>query len=418
MRVTVYTSCVMHDGNERNQKAGGIQVMLYLDHAATTAVHPEVTKEMEPYMGELYANPSGAYTFSEAARGMIEQARREAAESIQADAEEIYFTSGGTEADNWALVGAAEGLQEKGRHIITSCIEHHAVLRTCEYLEKRGFQVTYLPVDGDGRISVEELEKAIRPDTILISIMFANNEIGTLQPIEEIGDLARRRGILFHTDAVQAYLHETIDVRKMNIDMLSVSSHKFQGPKGVGFLYVKSGTGLSSFLHGGGQESGKRAGTENVAGIIGMGKAISLGRRRMKERHLHLCRMRDYLIEQILQTIPYCRINGSVTQRLDSNVNVSFQYLEGESLIILLDLEGICVSGGSACSSAEKEVSHVLRGIGRSEELARGTIRISLGEENTMEEMQYFLQRLTYLVEQLRQFSDEYPEEHTGLPPV
>lgn len=392
--------------------------MLYLDHAATTAVHPEVTKEMEPYMGELYGNPSGVYTFSEAARGMLEQVRREAAESIQADAEEIYFTSGGTESDNWALVGAAEGLQEKGRHIITSGIEHHAVLRTCEYLEKRGFHVTYLPVDGDGRISIEELEKAIRPDTILISIMFANNEIGTLQPIAEIGALARRRKILFHTDAVQAYLHEEIDVRKMNIDMLSVSSHKFQGPKGVGFLYVRSGIGLSSFLHGGGQERGKRAGTENVAGIIGMGKAIALGRQRMKERHLHLCRMRDYLIEQILRTIPYCRINGSMTQRLDSNVNVSFQYLEGESLIILLDLEGICVSGGSACSSAEKEVSHVLREIGRSEKLARGTIRISLGEENTMEEMQYFLQRLTCLVEQLRQFSDEYPGAHTTVPPV
>lgn len=382
--------------------------MLYLDHAATTAVHPEVTKEMEPYMGEVFANPSGVYTFSEDTREMIEKVRQKAAESIQAYPDEIYFTSGGTESDNWALVGVAEKLQKKGKHIITSCIEHHAILRTCEYLEERGFLVTYLPVDSQGMVSIEQLKQAIRPDTILISIMFANNEIGTIEPIREIGALAREKHILFHTDAVQAYLHEPIDVEAMKVDMLSVSSHKFQGPKGVGFLYVRRGVDLSSFLHGGGQEKGKRAGTENVAGIVGMGKAIALGMDQAKERHEHLRTMRDFLMEQIVQKIPYCTINGSREERLDSNINVSFRYLEGESLIILLDLEGICVSGGSACSSAEKGISHVLQGIGLSEELARGTIRISLGVENTLEEMRYFVQRLSYLVEQLRQFSDEY----------
>lgn len=382
--------------------------MLYLDHAATTAVHPEVTKEMEPYMGEVYANPSGVYTFSEDTREMIEKVRQKAAESIRAYPDEIYFTSGGTEADNWALIGAAEGLYEKGKHIITSGIEHHAILRTCEYLEKRGFSVTYLPVDSSGKVLVDQIKEAIRPDTILISIMFANNEIGTIEPIQEIGTLAGQHNILFHTDAVQAYLHENIDVKAMKIDMLSVSSHKFQGPKGVGFLYVRRGVGLPSFMHGGGQERGRRAGTENVAGIVGMGKAIAIGMNQAKERHAHLCAMRDFLIEQIAQKIPYCRINGSQQNRLDNNVNVSFRYLEGESLIILLDLEGICVSGGSACSSSEKGVSHVLQEIGLSEEWARGTVRISLGVENTMEQMQYFVQRLSYLVEQLRQFSDEY----------
>lgn len=382
--------------------------MLYLDHAATTAVHPEVIHEMQPYFDKLYANPSGAYEFGMDAKEILQRVRQTIAGSIHAEPEEIYFTSGGTESDNWTLVGIAEALQAKGKHIITSCIEHHAVLRTCEYLESRGFEVTYLPVDEWGEISLRELEKAIRPDTILISIMYANNEIGTIQPIEQIGKLAKKKNILFHTDAVQAYLHEKIDVKKMNIDLLSASGHKFQGPKGVGFLYIRNGVNISSFQHGGNQERKKRAGTENVPGIVGIGKASSIGERDFDKNHKHLVEMRDYLIRRIQSDIPYCRINGSLTSRLDNNVNISFRFLEAESLIILLDMEGIYVSAGSACTSFEPAISHVLEGIGLSEELARGTIRISLGVENTMEEMEYFMERLIYFVEQLREFSDEY----------
>jgi len=384
--------------------------MIYLDHAATTAVHPEVMKEMIPYFSELYANPSGVYEFSEDAQEILRRVRQKIADSIHAEPDEIYFTSGGTESDNWALVGLAEGLREKGKHIITSCIEHHAVLRTCEYLETRGYEVTYLPVDQEGKISVRQLERAIRPDTILISIMFANNEIGTIQPVSKIGQIARRHHVFFHTDAVQAYLHEKIDVRKMQIDLMSVSSHKFQGPKGVGFLFVRREVNLPSFMHGGSQERKKRAGTENVAGIVGMGKAVSIGEQEFEKNHRHLKEMRDYLIRQILTEIPYCQVNGSKTERLDGNVNVSFQFLEGESLIILLDMEGICVSGGSACASSEHAVSHVLKGIGLPEEIARGTIRITLGVENTMEEMEFFVKHLIQLVNQLREFSDEYQE--------
>ncbi|HBI62756.1 MAG TPA: cysteine desulfurase NifS [Lachnospiraceae bacterium] len=382
--------------------------MIYLDHAATTAVHPEVMKEMMPYFGELYANPSGVYEFSEDVQEILRRVRQKIADSIHAEPDEIYFTSGGTESDNWALIGIAEGLREKGRHIITSCIEHHAVLRTCEYLETRGYEVTYLPVDEEGKISVRQLERAIRPDTILISIMFANNEIGTIQPISKIGQIARRHRVFFHTDAVQGYLHEKIDVRKMQIDLMSASSHKFRGPKGVGFLFVRREVNLPSFMHGGGQERRKRAGTENVAGIVGMGKAVSVGEQQFMENHRHLKEMRDYLTEQILAEIPYCRVNGSKKERLDGNVNVSFRFLEGESLIILLDMEGICVSGGSACASSEHTISHVLKGIGLPEEIARGTIRITLGAENTMEEMKFFVKRLIQLVNQLREFSDEY----------
>ncbi len=389
--------------------------MIYLDHAATTAVHPEVMKEMVPYFSELYANPSGVYEFSEDVQEILRRVRQKIADSIHAEPDEIYFTSGGTESDNWALVGLAEGLREKGKHIITSCIEHHAVLRTCEYLETRGYEVTYLPVDQEGKISVRQLERAIRPDTILISIMFANNEIGTIQPVSKIGQIARRHHVFFHTDAVQAYLHEKIDVRKMRIDLMSVSSHKFQGPKGVGFLFVRRGVNLPSFMHGGSQERRKRAGTENVAGIVGMGKAVSIGEQEFAKNHRHLKEMRNYLIGQILAEIPYCQVNGSQAERLDGNVNVSFQFLEGESLIILLDMEGICVSGGSACASSEHTVSHVLKGIGLPEEIARGTIRITLGAENTMEEMEFFMGRLTQLVNQLREFSDEYQEVKDGI---
>ena len=382
--------------------------MIYLDHAATTAVHPEVVREMEPYFGELYANPSGVYEFSDDVKEILQRVRKKIADSIGAGSGEIYFTSGGTESDNWALVGIAEGMQAKGRHIITSCIEHHAILRTCEYLETRGYDITYLPVDGEGRVLVEELERAIRPDTILISIMYANNEIGTIQPVKEISAIAKKYGILFHTDAVQAYLHEPIDVRKMGIDLLSASSHKFQGPKGVGFLYVRSGVNLPSFLHGGSQERRRRAGTENVAGIVGMGKAVAIWERMYESSHKKLLTMRDYLIKRLEKEIPFCRINGSREHRLDGNVNVSFRYLEGESLIILLDMEGICVSGGSACAASDHTVSHVLQGIGIPPEFSRGTIRISLGAENTMEEMDYTADKIKELVNNLREFSDEY----------
>lgn len=384
--------------------------MIYLDHAATTAVHPEVIREMEPYFGELYANPSGAYEFSEDVKEILQRVRQRIADSIQAERDEIYFTSGGTESDNWALVGIAEGMRDRGRHIITSCIEHHAILRTCEYLETRGYEVTYLPVDGEGRVAIEELERAIRPDTILISIMFANNEIGTIQPVQEIGAVAKRHGILFHTDAVQAYLHEKIDVRQMGIDLLSASSHKFQGPKGVGFLYVRSGVNLPSFLHGGSQERRKRAGTENVAGIVGMGKAVSICEREYKDNHKKMLSLREYLMKRMEREIPFCKINGSKKHRLDGNVNISFRYLEGESLIILLDMEGICVSGGSACATSDHTVSHVLQGIGLSPELSRGTIRLSLGADNSIEEMEYVVERIKQLVGQLREFSDEYQQ--------
>lgn len=382
--------------------------MIYLDHAATTAVHPDVLREMEPYFGELYANPSGVYEFSDDVKEILQRVRQRIADSIGAESEEIYFTSGGTESDNWALVGIAEGMKDKGRHIITSCIEHHAILRTCEYLETRGYEVTYLPVDGEGRVSIEELERAIRPDTILISIMFANNEIGTVEPVQEISAVARRNGILFHTDAVQAYLHERINVRQMGIDLLSASSHKFQGPKGVGFLYVRSGINLPSFLHGGSQERRKRAGTENVAGIVGMGKAVSIGEREYQKNHEKLRSLQGYLFRRLETEIPFCKINGSREQRLDGNVNVSFRYLEGESLIILLDMEGICVSGGSACAASEHSVSHVLQGIGLAPEYSAGTIRISLGAENTIEEMEYVVDKIKELARQLREFSDEY----------
>ena len=382
--------------------------MLYLDHAATTAVHPEVLDEMRPYFGEMYANPSGAYEFGADAKAMIHCVRQTIAQSIHAEAEEIYFTSGGTESDNWALIGVAEALRNKGKHIITSCVEHHAILKTCEYLENRGFLVTYLPVEKSGEISIQKLKQAIRPDTILISIMFANNEIGTIMPMEQIGRLAEQNHILFHTDAVQAYLHETIDVKKLHIDLLSASAHKFQGPKGVGFLYIREGVAIAPFQHGGSQEKKKRAGTENVPGIVGLGKAVSIGMRDFEKNRRHVSEMQKYLMSQIERRIPYCKVNGSITNRLENNVNISFRFLEAESLIILLDMEGICVSAGSACSSSNPGISHVLQGIGLPEELARGTIRISLGAENTMEEMEFFVQRLVVLVEQLREFSDEY----------
>ena len=381
--------------------------MIYLDHAATTAVHPEVFQEMYPFFMQMYANPSAAYEFGRDAKIMLQCVRETIAESIHARPEEIYFTSGGTEADNWALTGITEAMKAKGKHIITSSIEHHAILRTCHYLEKRGFLVTYLPVNENGEISLEDLEKAIRPDTILISIMFANNEIGTVMPVKQIGKLAKKHHIIFHTDAVQAYLHEKIDVKEMQIDLLSASGHKFQGPKGVGFLYVRDGIRLSSFLHGGSQERKKRAGTENVPGIVGLGKAAAIGIRDFEKNHLHLLAMQKYLTEQITKQIPDCKVNGLAAKHLDNNLSLSFPFLEAASLIALLDMEQIYISAGSACNSSETKISHVLQAIGMPKEMARGTIRISLGAENTMEEMKYFVKRLVFLAEQLCMFSEE-----------
>ena len=381
---------------------------IYLDNAATTKTAGEVVDAMLPWFTENYGNPSSIYSLGAKSKEAVTQARETIAKSLGAQTEEIYFTAGGSEADNWALKAAAEAYGDRGKHIITSKIEHHAILHTCQYLEKHGCEVTYVGVDENGIVRLEELEAAIRPDTILISIMFANNEIGTIQPIEKIGEIAKKHGVLFHTDGVQAYGQLPVDVDKCHIDMFSASGHKLNGPKGIGFLYIRKGIKIRSFVHGGQQERARRAGTENVAGIVGMGKAVAVGERMFQENHSHLRKMRDYLIKRILEDIPYCRINGSQKERLDGNVNVSFQFLEGESLIILLDMEGICVSGGSACASSEHTISHVLQGIGLPEEIARGTIRITLGAENTMEEMEYFIKRLIPLVSQLREFSDEY----------
>lgn len=380
--------------------------MIYLDHAATTSMHPDVVEAMKPFYSENFANASGAYEIADKPKKQIEMVRKIIASSIGAKSEEIYFTSGGTEADNWALLGIAQMCGRSG-HIITSAIEHHAVLNTCAHLEKLGYDVTYLGVDSDGIISPDELEKAIRDDTVLISIMAANNEIGTLQPLEKIGDIARKHGIYFHTDAVQAYLHMPIDVKELKIDCLSASAHKFQGPKGVGFLYVRQGISIEPFMFGGKQERGKRAGTENVAGIVGMGKAVEIGMFDL-ERQIYLRNLRDYLYFRLKEEIPFISLNGSKRYRLSGNLNLSFKYIEGESLLILLDMEGICASSGSACTTGQKEPSHVLKAIGLSDKMAKGSLRMTLGMENTIEEMDFVVEKISEIVGKLRESSDEY----------
>lgn len=382
--------------------------MIYLDHAATTAVHHEVVEEMLPFFLEQYGNPSTVYQLGKDAKEMIERVRALLGYSIGAKAKEIYFTNGGTESDNWAIRGIAKLQEAKGKHIITSGIEHHAVMKTCLYMEQQGYEVTYLPVNRYGEISLEQLSNAIRKDTVLVSIMFANNEIGTLQPITQIGKITKNRGVCFHTDAVQGYLHERIHVKEMGIDLLSASSHKFQGPKGAGFLYVSEEIPIFPLLHGGDQERKKRAGTENVPGIIGMGKAAALGERDFENRHRRLQQMKQYVSTKIKDTIPYCMIHGEKAKQLDNIISVSFAYIDAEALIVFLDMEGICVSGGSACSSADKSVSHVLRAIQVPKDYVKGTIRISLGEENTMAECEIFVKKLAQLVSQLREFSTEY----------
>ncbi|MBT9776543.1 cysteine desulfurase NifS [Clostridium sp. MCC353] len=384
--------------------------IIYLDNAATTKTRPEVVQEMLPYFTEHYGNPSSVYEFSTPCKKAISHARETIAQSLGTKTNEIYFTAGGTESDNWAIKATAEAYQNKGNHIITSKIEHHAVLHTCEYLEKRGFEVTYLDVDENGVIKLEELEKAIRPTTILISIMFANNEIGTIQPVKEIGAIAKEHGIFFHTDAVQAYGHVPINVDEYNIDMLSASGHKINGPKGIGFLYIRTGIKSRSFIHGGAQERKRRGGTENVPGIVGLGKAAEIAMNTMEERTKKETELRDYLMERVMAEVPYCRINGHRTMRLPNNVNFAFQFIEGESLLIKLDMAGICGSSGSACTSGSLDPSHVLLAIGLPHEIAHGSLRLTLNEENTKEQMDYVADQIKEIVAYLRNMSPLYED--------
>ena len=374
---------------------------VYLDNAATTPVRLEVEVAMRPYFCEKYGNPSGVYQMSSENRGMIENVREQIAKTLNASAEEIYFTSGGTESDNWAIKAAAQMLKEKGRHIITSKIEHHAILNSCAYLEKQGFEVTYLDVDEWGSIRLDVLEKAIRKDTILISVMYANNEVGTIQKIAQIGKIAEKNDILFHTDAVQAYGQLLIDVKKENIDLLSASAHKFNGPKGVGFLYIRKKILLPEYIHGGKQERDHRAGTENVPGIAGMGKAAEIAFTTREYREKEIQQLRDYLIRRLQRGIPYCRLNGSLTNRLPGNCNISFQFIEGNELLLLLDEKNICASAASACSTGDTSPSHVLTAMGIPEKLARGTLRLTIGYQNTQEEIDYTVQCIKEAVEKL-----------------
>ena len=384
--------------------------LIYLDNAATTKTAQEAVDAMLPYFTEYYGNASSIYSLGAESKKAMTEAREEIAGSIGASAQEIYFTAGGSESDNWALVATAEAYESKGKHIITSKIEHHAILHTCEYLEKRGFSITYIDVDENGVLKLDELKKAIRPDTILISVMFANNEIGTIQPIKEIGEIAREHGILFHTDAVQAYGHVQTRVDELPIDMMSASGHKINGPKGIGFLYIRKGVKIRSFVHGGAQERSRRAGTENIPGIVGLAAAVKKNFANMEERTRKETELRDYLIERIEKEIPYCRLNGHRTDRLPNNVNFSFQFIEGESLLIMLDMKGICASSGSACTSGSLDPSHVLLAIGLPHEIAHGSLRMTLSEENTKEEIDFVADELKGIVERLRRMSPLYED--------
>ena len=384
--------------------------LIYLDNAATTKTAPEVVEAMLPYFSEAYGNPSSIYSLAGESRKAVDQARETIAKALGARPEEIYFTAGGTESDNWALKAAAEFYRKKGNHIITTKIEHHAVLHSCQWLEKQGFEVTYLNVDENGVVRLEELKAAIRPTTILISVMYANNEIGTIQPIREIGEIAHEHGILFHTDAVQAFGQLPIQVDDCHIDMLSASGHKLNGPKGIGFLYIRKGVKIRSFIHGGAQERKRRAGTENVPGIVGLGKAVERAVGTMEERTETERRLRDYLIDRVLKEIPYARLNGHRSQRLPGNANFSFQFIEGESLLIMLDMEGICRSSGSACTSGSLDPSHVLLAIGLPHEIAHGSLRLTLNEEITKEDLDYVVDTLKRIVEKLRSMSPLYED--------
>ena len=383
---------------------------IYLDNAATTRTRQEAVDAMLPYFTEAYGNPSAIYRFAAEGKKALDESRSAIAGILGAKPEEIYFTSGGTESDNWALIATADAYGSKGKHIITTAIEHHGILHTCQYLEKKGFEVTYLDVDPQGRVNVDELEKAIRPDTILISVMFANNEIGTIEPVKEIGAVAKAHGVLFHTDAVQAFGHVPINVDAMNIDMLSASSHKFGGPKGVGFLYIRKGVKIRSFIHGGAQERKRRAGTSNTPGIVGMGAAARLAAEEMEAEGARQRQLRDHLISRILEEIPYSRLNGDPENRLPNNASFCFRFIEGESMLINLDLAGICASSGSACTSGSLDPSHVLLAIGLPHEIAHGSLRLTLGEDTTLEDIDYVVDRLKKIVADLRAMSPLYED--------
>lgn len=391
----------------------GEKRFVYMDHAATTFTKPEVFEAMLPFLKDRFGNPSSLYSIGREGKEAVEAAREQLAKALGANLEEVYFTSGGTESDNWAIKGTAFARQKKGKHIITTPIEHHAVLYPCKYLETQGFEVTYLPVDKHGLIDPAEVEAAIRKDTILISVMYANNEIGTIEPIPEIGEVAREHEIPFHTDAVQVIGKIPLEMKKKdrNIDMLSLSSHKFYGPKGVGALYIREGTEIDNYMHGGGQEQKRRAGTENVAGIVGLGKAIELAAENLENHNERMKKMRDSLLAGVLE-IPSCRLNGHPEKRLADNLNFSFEYIEGESLLLMLDQMGICCSTGSACSSGSLEPSHVLRAIGLPPEIAQGSLRLTLGDENSEEDIDYVLEVLPETVKKLRDISPFYKPEN------
>ena len=382
--------------------------MIYLDNAATTKTAPEVVDAMLPYFSEYYGNASTIYSLGAESKKAMDHARQTIADSLGAKPEEIYFTAGGSESDNWALKATAEAYASKGKHIITTKIEHHAILHTCEYLEKRGFEITYLNVDRDGLISLDELKAAIRPDTILISVMFANNEIGTIEPIAEIGEIAKEHGVLFHTDAVQAYAQVPIHVDEMHIDMLSASGHKLNGPKGIG--YIRKGVKIRSFVHGGAQERSRRAGTENIPGIVGLGAAVERAMRIMDSKTRKEIELRDYLIGRLENEIPHCWLNGHRTKRLPNNINFSFLFIEGESMLIMLDMKGICASSGSACTSGSLDPSHVLLAIGLKHEEAHGSLRLTLSEDSTKEEMDIVAEEVKKIVQRLRDMSPLYED--------
>ena len=384
--------------------------MIYLDNAATTKTAPEVVDAMLPYFSEYYGNASTIYSLGAESKKAMDHARQTIADSLGAKPEEIYFTAGGSESDNWALKATAEAYASKGKHIITTKIEHHAILHTCEYLEKRGFEITYLNVDRDGLISLDELKAAIRPDTILISVMFANNEIGTIEPIAEIGEIAKEHGVLFHTDAVQAYAQVPIHVDEMHIDMLSASGHKLNGPKGIGFLYIRKGVKIRSFVHGGAQERSRRAGTENIPGIVGLGAAVERAMRIMDSKTRKEIELRDYLIGRLENEIPHCWLNGHRTKRLPNNINFSFLFIEGESMLIMLDMKGICASSGSACTSGSLDPSHVLLAIGLKHEEAHGSLRLTLSEDSTKEEMDIVAEEVKKIVQRLWDMSPLYED--------
>lgn len=384
--------------------------MIYMDNAATTRMSERAFEAMRPYFMEQFANAAGTYSFANASKEAVETARKQVAKVIGAKSAEIFFTSGGTESDNWALKGAAQAYAAKGKHIIISAIEHHAVLHSAQALEKQGWDLTVLPVNEYGVVTPEVLESAIRPDTVLVSIMAANNEIGTIEPIEELGAVCRKHGVLFHTDAVQAYAHIPLNVDEMNIDLLSASAHKFHGPKGVGFLYVRKGVRLTPFMDGGAQEKKRRAGTTNVAGIVGMGAAAEEANAKLAETMEKVAAIRDHMIARIENEIPYCRLNGHRENRLPGNVNFCFRFIEGEGMLMLLDFNGICASSGSACTSGSLDPSHVLLAIGLPHEIAHGSLRLSLSEETTMEEADKAVDALKEIIPRLRSMSPLYED--------